>query len=44
MAPKTLETYLEALSLRGRFLAERGMPGDPVALTRDTGRPGPNVQ
>ncbi len=34
-APKTLETYTEAMTLFGRFLVERGMPSDPADITRE---------
>src|SRR4051812_22306658 len=34
-SPRTLQTYSEALTHFGRFLAERGMPTDPTAITRD---------
>ena len=34
-APKTLETYTEALSTFGRFLVGRRMPTDPADVTRE---------
>ena len=34
-SPRTLQTYSEALTLFGRFLAERGMPTDPAAISRE---------
>lgn len=34
-SPRTLETYGEAVSQLGAFLAERGMPTDPVHVTRE---------
>jgi site-specific recombinase XerD len=34
-SPKTLETYTEAMTIFGRFLAGRGMPSDPTAITRE---------
>jgi site-specific recombinase XerD len=34
-SPKTLETYTEAMTLFGRFLAEHGMPSDPTAIGRE---------
>jgi len=35
LAPKTRRVYAEAADLLGRFLAERGMPTDPVAIRRE---------
>ena len=35
LAPKTRPVYVEAVTLLGRFLAERGMPTDPVAIRRE---------
>jgi len=34
LAPKTQRVYAEAADLLGRFLAQRGMPTDPVAIRR----------
>jgi site-specific recombinase XerD len=34
-SPRTLQTYSEALTLFGRFLAERGMPTDPTTTSRE---------
>ncbi len=35
LAPKTLRGYAEAVSLLGRFLAERGMPAEPASVRRE---------
>ena len=35
LAPKTQRVYAEAADLLGRFLVERGMPTDPVAIRRE---------
>ncbi len=34
-SPRTLETYGESVAQLGAFLAERGMPTDPTAVTRE---------
>jgi len=33
-APRTIETYLDAVDLFGRFLTDRGMPTDMAAIRR----------
>ncbi len=34
-SPRTIETYLDAVDLFGRFLVERGMPTDVAAIRRE---------
>lgn len=34
-SPRTIQTYTEALTLLGLFVADRGMPDDPTQLTRE---------
>jgi site-specific recombinase XerD len=34
-APRTLQTYSEALTLFGRFLVDHGMPTDPTVISRE---------
>lgn len=34
-SPRTIETYLVAVDLLGRFLVERGMPVEPDAISRE---------
>jgi site-specific recombinase XerD len=34
-APRTIQTYMEAVRLLGNFLAQNGMPTDPAHITRE---------